>query len=88
VASIHIPGSGFRQPSSIAVEPSRERLQHLVGEARRRRPPGGELTAVAEGSIHQGRIGVYDVTVTGNTGRIIAVFRASPTGSPASRSKA
>jgi len=50
--------------------------------------PGEELTAVAEGSIHQGRIGVYDVTVTGNTGRIIAVFRASPTGSPASRSKA
>ncbi len=37
--------------------------------------PGEELTAVAEECIHQGRIGVYDVTVTGDAGRIIAVFR-------------
>ena len=37
--------------------------------------PGEELTAVAEECIHQGRIGVYDITVTGDGGRIIAVFR-------------
>jgi len=37
--------------------------------------PGEELTAVAEACVHQGRIGVYDITVTGDGGRMIAVFR-------------
>jgi acyl-CoA thioesterase len=37
--------------------------------------PGEELTAVAKECIHQGRIGVYDITVTGDAGRVIAVFR-------------
>jgi len=37
--------------------------------------PDEELTAVAEACIHQGRIGVYDITVTGDAGRMIAVFR-------------
>ncbi len=37
--------------------------------------PGEELTAIAEACIHQGRIGVYDIAVTGEGGRVIAVFR-------------
>jgi acyl-CoA thioesterase len=37
--------------------------------------PGEELTAVCEERLHQGRTGVYDVTVTGDEGRVIALFR-------------
>jgi acyl-CoA thioesterase len=36
---------------------------------------GEDLVAVAEECIHQSRIGVYDVRVTGDGGRVIAVFR-------------
>ena len=36
---------------------------------------GEDLVAVAEECIHQSRIGVYDVKVTGDGGRVVAVFR-------------
>ena len=37
--------------------------------------PGETLTAVAEERSRRGRTGVYDVTVSGREGRLIALFR-------------
>jgi acyl-CoA thioesterase len=36
---------------------------------------GEDLVAEAEAAVQQARIGVYDVTVRGGDGRIVAVFR-------------
>ena len=36
---------------------------------------GDVLTATAKGRTHSGRTGLYDVTITGNNGAVIAEFR-------------
>ena len=36
---------------------------------------GDLLTATAKGRTHSGRTGIYDVTITGNDGGVIAEFR-------------
>ena len=38
---------------------------------------GEELVAVAEEKVRQSRMGVYDVTVTAEDGRVVAVFRGN-----------
>ncbi len=38
---------------------------------------GEELTAVAEERLRQSRTGIYDITVTGADGRVVAVFRGN-----------
>ncbi len=38
---------------------------------------GEELIAVAEEKVRQSRMGVYDVTVTAQDGRVVAVFRGN-----------